>query len=212
MSYVIFGTHNTFTDYGFLLAPYIIPMPEVQTNMVEIPGRDGLLDLSEGFGLVRYANRSIELTLYKKKPFDSAISSFVNAVHGKRLNVTFDRDTDYYYTGRVTVTGIEKNDGYCTLSVTIDSVPYKYKQSVTTVTQEGDGAVSLTNGKMSVVPTVVCTASVTLAYTIDGSTYATMLAAGTHIVPSLLLTENSTTAVTVTTTGTVTFTYREGAL
>lgn len=211
MSYILFGTKSTKTDYGFIVAPYAVPMPQIQANYVEIPGRDGTLDMTEGFGSVRYMDRVIPLTLYALAPYDSAVFEFVNDVHGKRLSIMFDRDVDFFYTGRVTVDGIEKLDGYCTITVTVTAEPYKYKQDITAYTQNGNGSVTLTNLKMPVVPEVTATAEATLTYDSGGTPTVTVVAAGTHYVPELLLTKGSKT-VTVATTGTVIFSYREGAL
>ena len=66
MSDIRFGTKWAHADYGLIVAPYAIPMPEPQMNFVEIPGRDGALDLSEAFGTVRYTDRIIPLTLYAR--------------------------------------------------------------------------------------------------------------------------------------------------
>jgi hypothetical protein len=97
VSDIRFGTKWAHADYGLIVAPYAIPMPEPQTNFVEIPGRDGALDISEAFGTVRYADRIIPLTLYARAPFDSLISAFAADVHGRRMNVIFDRDPTFYY-------------------------------------------------------------------------------------------------------------------
>jgi hypothetical protein len=99
-------------------------MPTVQTNFVEIPGRDGMLDLSEGFGLVRYSNRAIALTLYAVAPYEQAVFAFVNDVHGKRMELTFDRDASFYYIGRVSVDSIDKHDGYGSNTVNVNAEPY----------------------------------------------------------------------------------------
>ena len=211
MSYILFGSKSTKTDYGFIVAPYIIPMPTVQTNFVEIPGRDGMLDLSEGFGLVRYSNRAIALTLYAVAPYEQAVFAFVNDVHGKRMELTFDRDASFFYVGRVSVDSIDKHDGYCSITVNVNAEPYKYKQTETIVPCTGSGSVSLPNLRMPVVPEVTASAEATLVYQCGGVPTTTVVSAGTHFVPTLLLEAGSKT-VRVTTTGEVVFTYREGAL
>ncbi|MDD3400750.1 MAG: hypothetical protein PHT58_03870 [Eubacteriales bacterium] len=211
MSYILFGSKSTKTDYGFIVAPYIIPMPTVQTNFVEIPGRDGMLDLSEGFGLVRYSNRAIALTLYAVAPYEQAVFAFVNDVHGKRMELTFDRDASFFYIGRVSVDSIEKHDGYCAITVNVNAEPFKYKQTETTVSRTGSGSVSLSNLRMPVVPEVTASAEATLVYQCGGIPTTTVVSAGTHFVPTLLLEAGSKT-VQITTTGEVVFTYREGAL
>ena len=211
MSYILFGSKSTKTDYGFIVAPYIIPMPTVQTNFMEIPGRDGMLDLSEGFGLVRYSNRAITLTLYAVAPYEQAIFAFVNDVHGKRMELTFDRDASFYYIGRVSVDSIDKHDGYCSITVNVNAEPYKCKQTETTVSRTGSGSVSLSNLRMPVVPEVTASAEATLVYQCGGVPTTTVVAPGTHFVPTLLL-ETGKKLVQITTTGEVVFTYREGAL
>ena len=211
MSYILFGNKNTKSDYGFIVAPYIIPMPAVQTSFVDIPGHDGMLDLTEGFGLVRYSNRAIALTLYAVAPYEQMVSVFVNDVHGERMKLTFDRDASFFYVGRVSVGGIEKHDGYCTITVNVNAEPYKYKQAETAVTRTGSGSVTLTNLRMTVVPEVTASAEATLVYQCGGIPTTTVVSAGTHFVPTLLLEAGSKT-VQITTTGEVVFAYREGAL
>ena len=125
MSDIRFGTKWAHANYGLIVAPYAIPMPEPQTNFVEIPGRDGALDLSEAFGTVRYADRIIELTLYARAPFDSLVSAFAADVHGRRMIVIFDRDPAYYYDARITIEDVERHWGYCELSLECRAKPYK---------------------------------------------------------------------------------------
>ena len=211
MSYILFGTKSIKGDYGFIVAPYIVPMPIVQTSFVEIPGRDGTLDLTEGFGFTRYSDRAIALTLYAVAPYEQSVSDFVNDTHGKRLQIVFDRDAAFFYMGRVSVDGLEKHDGYCAITVNIVAEPYKYKREETTVTCTGNGTAALTNLRMPVVPEVTASASATLVYQCGDTPTTTVIAAGTHFVPSLLL-EAGTKTVEVTTTGEVVFSYREGAL
>ena len=44
---VFFDGKDTYAEYGLLLASKSISLPEVRTNMIDVPGRDGLLDASE---------------------------------------------------------------------------------------------------------------------------------------------------------------------
>ena len=213
MSDIRFGTKWAHADYGLIVAPYAIPMPEPQMNFVEIPGRDGALDLSEAFGTVRYADRIIPLMLYARAPFDAAISAFAADVHGRRMNVIFDRDPTYYYDARVTVEDVERHAGYCELSLKCRAKPYKLEHFETTITilPAGNATVTLTNTRMPVVPTITVSAEMTLTFTIAGVGYTINLAAGSHIVPSLVLTDGET-KIDITGTGSITFTYRKGAL
>ena len=213
MSDVRFGTKWAHADYGLIVAPYAIPLPEPQMNFVEIPGRDGALDLSEAFGTIRYADRIIPLTLYARAPFDVLISSLAADVHGRRMNVIFDRDPTYYYDARMTIEDVERHWGYCELSLECRVKPYKLEQFETAITvlPTGIATVTLTNTRMPVVPSITVSAEMTLTFTIAGVGYTINLAAGSHIVPSLVLTDGET-KIDITGTGSITFTYRKGAL
>ena len=213
MSDIRFGTKWARADYGLIVAPYAIPMPEPQTNFVEIPGRDGALDLSEAFVTVRYADRIVPLTLYCRAPFDALISAFATDVHGRRMHVIFDRDPTYYYDARVMVEDVERHAGYCELSLECRTKPYKLEHFETTVTvlPMGSATVTLTNTRMPVVPAITVSTGMTLTFTIAGVVYTINLSAGTHVVPSLVLLEGDT-EVEIKGTGSITFTYRKGAL
>ena len=213
MSDIRFGTKWAHTDYGLIVAPYAIPMPEPQTNFVEIPGRDGALDLSEAFGTVRYSDRVIKLTLYTRAPFDTLISAFAAEVHGRRMNVIFDRDPTFYYDARITIEDVERHWGYCELSLECRAKPYKLEQFETAITvlPTSNATVTLTNTRMPVVPTITTSAEITLEFTINEKNYSVTLPAGTHTVPSLVLSEGDT-EIGITGTGSATFTYRKGAL
>ena len=213
MSDIRFGTKWAHADYGLIVALYAIPMPELQTNFVDIPGRDGALDLSEAFGMVRYADRIIQIALYCRAPFDALISTFAADVHGRRMNVIFDRDPTYYYDARVTVEDVERHAGYCELSLECRAKPYKLEhfETMITVLPTGSATVTLTNTRMPVVPTIIASSEMTLAFMIGGKDYTINLSAGTHIIPSLVLADGDT-AIEITGAGRITFTYRKGAL
>ena len=213
MSDIRFGTKWARADYSLIVAPYAIPMPEPQTNFVDIPGRDGALDLSEAFGTVRYSDRVFELTLYAREPFDTLVSAFAADVHGRRMNVIFDRAPAFYYDARITIEDVERHWGYCELSLECRTKPYKLEQFETTITvlPTGSATVTLTNTRMPVVPSITVSAEMALAFTIGGKDYSVTLPAGTHAVSSLVLSEGDT-EIGITGTGSATFTYRKGAL
>ena len=213
MSDIRFGTKWAHADYGLIVAPYAIPLPEPQMNFVEIPGRDGALDLSEAFGTIRYADRIIPLTLYARAPFDTLISSFAADVHGRRMNVIFDRDPTYYYDARVTLEDVERHVGYCELSLECRAKPYKLEhfETAITVLPTGSATVTLTNTRMPVVPTITTSAGMALTFSIEEAVYTINLAAGAHVVPSLVLMEGET-EIGINGTGSIMFTYRKGAL
>ena len=213
MSDIRFGTKWAHADYGLIVAPYAILLPEPQTNFVEVPGRDGALDLSEALGTMRYADRIIPLSLYARAPFDALISAFAADVHGRRMNMIFDRDPTFYYDARMTIEDVERHWGYCELSLECRVKPYKLEQFETAITvlPAGTATVTLTNTRMPVVPSINVSAEMTLTFTISEKDYSVTLPAGTHTIPSLVLLEGDT-EIGITGTGSATFAYRKGAL
>lgn len=104
---------DTYTEYGLLLASKAISLPKVRTNMIDVPGRDGLIDASDALtGEATYKNRAIKLELVgiptlNSKEWPDAVSDFCNAVHGKRVKVKFSEDTAHYYSGRCSVGDVD---------------------------------------------------------------------------------------------------------
>lgn len=211
MSHILFGAVNTKT-YGLIVAPYEISMPLPRTDYVEIPGRNGTLDLSEAYGSVLYQDRIIPITLYAIGTYDTALSNFVNAVHGKRMQITFSKDPTWFYNGRANVSAITKQPGYCEIGLEITAEPYKLAQTETKVSRTGNGSVTLTNGQMPAVPVITNTKAATLTFTYQGASMTVSLSAGTHTVPALALGENESKSVTITSEGKVTFAFRKGRL
>jgi len=129
------------------------------------------------------------------------------------MNVIFDRDPTYYYDARITLEDVERHAGYCELSLECRARPYKLEHFETTVTilPNGTATATLTNTRMPVVPVITVSAEMTLTFTIAGLAYTINLSAGAHVVPSLVLMEGDI-EIGITGTGSITFTYRKGAL
>ena len=132
-----------------------------------------------------------------------------NALHGQKLRIILDDDPGFYYVGRCYVSPYTNEKGIASVDVECECEPYKYKLTKTVVTRTVSGAadITLTNGKKRAVPEITATAAMTFVFG-DGSWAK---AAGTFVIPELELMEGSN-RVTVTGTGTVTFTWQEGDL
>lgn len=184
-----------------------IGSPKTKTTRISVPGSDVTLDFTEAFGGIYFENRSIQIVFLSLKPWSQQMaqdSTVKNAIHGKKLHISFNDDPDYYWVGRVSVGNWEYYRGAGRVIVTIDAEPYKYHADETTVT--GSGEITLTNDRMPVVPYISCSAETTLTW--DG--YSVTLSAGDdQRVPQLLLQEGDTV---VTASASVTFRYREGSL
>lgn len=220
MGKVFFDGKDTYTEYGLLLASKSISMPEVRTNMIDVPGRDGLLDASEVLtGEVTYKNRTITLKLtgvdtVSGKKWPATISDFCNKVHGKRVKVTFPEDTTHYYSGRCSVGKVGLVKMMQTIPVTVDCDPWKYKNAKTTVSRSDLGTaykqLSLPNESRPVIPTITVAQDTTLLW---GSSTIN-ISSGDHILPDIRLAAGSNTlkAKVASGTGSITVTYQEASL
>ena len=129
---VTFGSMNSFSDWH--LVPDgrpVIAMPEPKIVTVEVPGGNGLLDLSEA--LTRYPvynmrEGSIAFhVLNDREPLDKLYSKISNYLHGKKMEMVLEDDPSFYYYGRYKVEWVHNNDGTgsnVNISYTLD--PYKY--------------------------------------------------------------------------------------
>lgn len=212
MKGITFGTLHSYNDLKLILTKKEIGSPAVKERKIEIEGADGDLDLTEFFGEPKYENVTHKFefsTIVPQAQFLSLFSTVKNALHGKKMRIILDGDPLFYYMGRVKVSSFtnEKNIGM--ISMECDCEPYKYKMEKTVVSVAVDGtqAISLTNGRKRAVPEITTTASMTIAF----DDWTVSHSAGTFIIPELELTEGEN-VVTVTGTGTITFTWQEGDL
>lgn len=126
--------YNTLFDWGlYLSAPATISPPELQTISLEVPGRNGLLDLTEAAtGYPVYGNREIEFELLcidKKRKWRSIYHNVQNAIHGKRCKIICSDDPEYYYIGRVTVEEWGEDDKIAKPVISAEVEPFKMEVS-----------------------------------------------------------------------------------
>lgn len=199
------------STYGLHLKWRTLSAPVPKTRLDEIPGMNGSLDSTEEFGEVFYNDRTLALDcIHPGDSWYENVQNFVSAYHGQNVKIAFSNDPNYYWTGRLFVTGYSAKDHSLQMSATV--YPYKFKKTLTTVSRTGSGSASLTNGRMKVVPDVTFTAACTLAWGTNTKQLSASSYPQTVKIAGLELSQNSTLTVTVTGSATVTFSYREGAL
>ena len=146
-----------------LLDGYTLSPPEPKTTTVEIPGRDGVLDLTESLiGDVSYGNRSMTFTflIVDLEQFEVVKTQVSNALHGRKFNFEMTMDPGYTYTGRFKVTSYTHtatwNHGICGfIEVEIDAEPYKLKSHyVYNLNATGGAMFNLESGRKKVHPIV----------------------------------------------------------
>ena len=205
-----FGDYHTAADWMLFLADVEISPPEVQTYTVEVPGRDGYLDLTDVITEdVRYYNRTLEATfdvaiVDRSTTWADIVSEIYSRIHGQKLKIILDDDPDWYYYGRVSVDG-DSSSGEIT--ITADCEPYKYAVSETVYEISKSCTAALVNGRMKVTPTV----TVTNETMITTSESSISLSAGSYDMTDFALSEG-VTEWEIETSGTVTIAYRQGRL
>lgn len=210
---VTFGEYHSYDDFNLILKTKVIGAAAVKSEVIEIPGSSTTLDLTEFTGEPQYNNRPLQFEFKYIDGWDEQYAQYEavnNAIHGRKLKIVLDEDQGYYYLGRVSV-GDWSNDKFIGLvSITCDCEPWKYKESITTVTQavSGSAVITLNNLRKTVIPTVTVDAEMSLAW--NGHS-ASLSSGADQIIESLVLYQGDT-EITVTGTGNITFKYQEAGL
>lgn len=140
---VYFGNMNSFSDWH--LVPEgrpVIAQPEHKSSIVEIPGGQGVIDLSEALtNYPLYKNRTGSLefnVLNGYESWESLYQRIANALHGKKTTMRLEDDPDWYYEGRFKVQWSSQNDGtWSKVTIEYDLDPFKYSTELTTVSVAG---------------------------------------------------------------------------
>jgi hypothetical protein len=127
---ITFGTKNTWDDWH--LIPTSRPLfnpPSVKTNLIEIPGGDGALDLTTALaGRPLYKNRTGSLEFYVDNDFRDwtvLYSEIMVYLHGQKMRAVLEDDPSYYYEGRFAVNAWKSNKERSSLVIDYDVNPYK---------------------------------------------------------------------------------------
>lgn len=153
------GGKHTYRDLGLVLVDGTesIGLPEVQTYNVEIPGRNGLLDLTEALnGDVTYKNRTCSWQFADARKYGERTKALVDAfnmIHGRRFNFVLDDRPQYTGTGRFTASIDTNRSGYTLLTITADCEPY-FSKGLQTLRVNAAGGITITveSGRMPVCP------------------------------------------------------------
>ena len=215
MKGITFGNYHSYNDLKLILESKEIGSPEVKVRKIDIEGADGSLDMTDFFGEVRYDNTTHKFeffTIVPQAQFLSLFSAVKNALHGKKMRIILDDDPLFFYMGRIKVLPFTSEKSIGKISIECDCEPYKYKleKTVVSVAVNGTQTINLTNGRKRAVPEVSITTSGGMNIVFQGSNIWD-LGSGSYTLPELELVEG-VNAVTVTGTGTITFTWQEGNL
>ena len=169
MNGVTFGTNHSYKDFGLILSYKTIGVAEPKTGTVDIPGADGELDYTESLGDVKFKNRTLTFefsTITNPKEFLSLYSHLQNNLNGKRMRITLDDDSEFYYIGRVKVNEWASNSRIGKIVIDVNAEPYKLKNNITVISQiiSETTAFNCSNLRKRVVPKITASAEVKVVY------------------------------------------------
>lgn len=212
---IYFGDIHSFYDLNLILSAVDIPAAAPKTKYIEIPDRDGSIDITEMNGEVKYSDRECKFTFTAlpmgSEKWEEVKTAVCNALNGKVFNITLEKDADYYYSGRCSIDSYAVNKKIRQIVVKATVKPWKFKQNPTIIEVALDSTpktIMLPNSRKTVCPVIECTNDNTVIVCGD---MTVTLGAGTHKILDFQLTEEKT-AVTVSGAGTIKFSYQEADL
>lgn len=222
------GDKHTAQDWGLQLTDVEMGDPSAKVKTVSVPGRNGVLDLTESLaGEVKYNNRTVRLTfvlidksMARWQTMDSIIKNYC---HGRVMDVILDSDAQWYWHGRCSVETTKEDAIYSRFVISIDADPYKYDINSTTtewiwdsfnfetgiireykdIEVSGTKTITVIGSSTTIVPSITCSAAMTVTY--NNVTYN--LVAGKNKVADIQL-HDGANSLTFRGTGTVTIEYR----
>lgn len=146
-----------------LLDGYELKPPEPKVYTVDIPGGNGVINLTGSLsGDVSYSNReqNFEFKIINVKHFEKIKTDIINLLHGKSYDYIMTMDKGYTYHGMFKVEECShqaySNGLVATIKINISANPYKIKHYVTKEIQADGGVlIPLESGRLRVKPVIV---------------------------------------------------------
>lgn len=213
MNGVKFDDKHSIIDWDLLMVSKSIPLPEPKTISVDIPGRDGKIDLSNAFGEIKYENRTLTFDFdIFSNPSDwwELREKIAQTLYDKKIKIILDQDSNYYYLGRCKITSFTTTFTVAHISIECDCEPFKYKLTETSISNPlvvGE-TYTFSNLDKSVIPIFELSDEATVEF--EGNSYS--LSAGTHKVLDIIFKRGNNYIKIISGTGTMKLTYQEATL
>lgn len=184
--------------------------PTPQTYTVEVPGRNGLLDLTKALtGNTCYKNRTLKFQYLASGDNLLNTIDIFNSLHGERITIIDDDTSDWYYEGIASVK-VKRDGVLAKITLEINADPFRQRLELTnrgielsTVTKE----LIINNDGVVVTPTVIVSDSAKIV--VGTNTYN--LSSGSYLLANLEL-KTGANILKVSGSGTLTVQYREARI
>lgn len=210
---ITIGSKNTWDDWHLIPAtrPLFNP-PPVKTKYIEIPGGDGVLDLSTSLaGRPTYGNRTGSWEFYVENDFKDwtvLYSEIMVYLHGQSFMAILEDDPAYYYEGRFDVNQWKSDKNWSRIVIDYNVGPYKRDvngsgenwlwdpfnfetgiiRSYKNMIVSGTLTVEVIGDMLEVVPTITSTVD-GMRVTFDGRTY--LLSRGANEIRNIVIHEGT---------------------
>lgn len=227
---VFFDSIRTYDDWKLMLESIHITFPEPKLELVDIPGMNGKIDLTEANGPVCYKNRTVTLTFSLDTDYTKwhiLSSQIARELHGKQKKCILPDDPNFYYFGRFQLETSKDNDVITDITITGDVEPFKLERQSSlepwlwdpfsfvngvirnygNITINDTGSINIIGLDKPVVPIIIVDRD--MKVTFEGQTYE--LKTGTNIEYNIITSEGDN-ILTFTGSGEVSIDYRGGML
>ena len=117
---------KSLASYGITPTTATVPQPDAKTYQADIPGRDGMLDYTDAFGVIRYDNRTITVEAYEIGDIAARIDhrrAICSDMHGKSCKLSLSTLDGYTFNGRCNVE-YEEDGSQTVYTLSFDCEPY----------------------------------------------------------------------------------------
>lgn len=138
MKGVKFGSYHSWDSFQLILSQKIIGTPTPKVNQIEIEGGDGVLDLTDFFGGVKYGNRPLSFefsTVVPPSEFMELFTRVQNALHGQKMQIILDDEPNVFYQGRIEVDKWKAQKNIGSIVIDVDAEPFKQEIGVSSLQQ-----------------------------------------------------------------------------
>ena len=145
---VTFGNKNTWDNWHIVPSsrPVFEP-PKQKTNILDIQGGNGVIDLSEALtGYPVYNNRegSFEfIVMNDYGEWHERYSDISDYLHGQKMQAVLEDDPYYYYEGRFSVNSWKSDKDWSKITIDYNVSPYKTRKV------DSKEVITLTSGTVS---------------------------------------------------------------
>lgn len=229
---IMFGDKNTWDDW--FLIPSSRPVfnpPEPKTLYLEVPGVDGLFDLTTALtGDVRYGSRTGSLEFIVDnghKEWFELYSDISDYLHGQKMKAILEDDPSYYYEGRFTVNEWKSDKLHSLIKIDYVTDPYKLElfsgiedwvwdsfsfesgiiREYKDLQVDNELTVTIPGRRKKVIPTIICSSDMQVEY----NEISCPLTTGKNRIPELVMGIGEH-VLKFTGTGTLSIEYRGGSL